>query len=63
MREALRLHQHQLITPPEIHFLMGYVYIGPPEPCDFQKIQAQIVASLHFLNKIHVSIPASTSTV
>ncbi len=54
MREAFRLQQHRLSADPGAHFLIGYVYVGPAEPARFQEIQDKVIASLHYLNTLHV---------
>lgn len=53
MREAYRLHKCHLADSSGIHFLIGYVYIGSDRVCDFKTIQEKVVASLHYLNKLH----------
>jgi hypothetical protein len=53
MREAYRLHKHHLAANLGIHFLIGYIHIGPARVCDSKTIQEKVVASLHYLNKLH----------
>ena len=53
MREAHRLNKYCLADSPDIYFLLGYIYIGSAKSCDFKTIQEKIVASLHYLNKLH----------
>jgi hypothetical protein len=53
MREAYRLHKHYLADSPGIYFLIGYIYIGSAKLCDFKTVQEKVVASLHYLNKLH----------
>lgn len=53
MREAYRLHKHHLVEDPGVYFLIGYIYIAPARLYDFKTVQEKIVASLHYLNKLH----------
>jgi hypothetical protein len=53
MREAYRLHKRQWADSSDIHFLIGYVYIGSARVCDFKTIQEKVVASFHYLNKLY----------
>ena len=53
MREAYRLNQHCLMDGAGNYFLIGYIYTGSSELCDFKTVQEKIVASLHYLNKLH----------
>jgi hypothetical protein len=53
MREVYRLHKHHLADNLGIYFLIGYIYIGSARLCDSKTIQAKVVASLHYLNKLH----------
>jgi len=52
MREAYRLNSHCLPDNAGLRFLIGYIYTGPSQPCDFETIQERVVASLHYINKL-----------
>jgi ribonuclease P protein component len=53
MREAYRLSKHCLTDRAGVYFLIGYIYTGTEKSCDFKTVQAKIVASLHYLNKLY----------
>ncbi|MGB3852212.1 MAG: ribonuclease P protein component [Tunicatimonas sp.] len=53
MREAYRLHKHQLPYSPnkDVHFLQAYIYIAR-EPATYQNIESKIKDSIGRLNKV-----------
>lgn len=55
MREAYRLNKPLLATKEHssIHFIIGYLYIGPSELGEFKAIQEKIIQALKHLKKIH----------
>jgi ribonuclease P protein component len=53
MREAYRLNKHHLGGGVGTYFLIGYIYIGSSKPSDFKTLQANVVASLHYLSKLN----------
>lgn len=63
MREAYRTHKYILRKLVGEYLLIGYIYIGPAEPCDFQTIQQGVIESLRYLSQLfpqddHDSLPA-----
>ena len=55
MREAYRLNKHLLRPQRDIHFLIGYIYIGSPKLCSFKKIQEKLIVSFQLLNQCYLS--------
>jgi ribonuclease P protein component len=53
MREAYRLHKHQLPYSPnkDVHFLQAYIYIAR-KPASYQNIESKIKDSIGRLNKV-----------
>jgi ribonuclease P protein component len=51
MKEAYRLHKHELPTvqPHSPRFLLGYVYVGPPKPISYALLCSKVVVSLRRL--------------
>ena len=55
MKEAYRLHKHELpaLQPHSPRFLLGYVYVGPPKPVSYAMLCSKTVASLRRLVAIY----------
>ncbi|MHA7877964.1 MAG: ribonuclease P protein component [Bacteroidota bacterium] len=54
MREAYRLHKHCLSSETNVYFLIGYIYTGTSELCDFKALQKRIVSSFRYLSKLPI---------
>jgi hypothetical protein len=54
MREAYRLNKNFLVDCAGIYFLIGYIYTGPGKLCNFKTVQEKVIASLHYLSKLHM---------
>mmetsp|Transcript_3878 Transcript_3878/g.8742 ORF Transcript_3878/g.8742 Transcript_3878/m.8742 type:complete len:98 (-) Transcript_3878:124-417(-) len=55
MREAYRLNKYRLASSsPRKYFLIGYIYMGTGNLCDFVTIQDRIIFSLRYLNQLYI---------